>query len=284
MSPPSRRAESGLALVTVLGIIVLLSLLATSVLEMTRRHGQLIRRSMEAGQALEVADSAIRLTLRDLLVDMRRERGRLAQAPQERVVLGKSVILSIQPEAGRVDVNFADRDLLFATLAANGLPQAVASVLTSRILDWRDPDDVAGTDGGERADYARAGRFGPRNAPFESVAELSLVLGFDQVPASLLNAFTVHAHRQTVRRADAVPAVERALRWADQKALSGKGASIENGNEQSGAPSQSLAGESLRVIACTRVAPRRCRESIARLTGSSAMPVQILSWQSTDAE
>jgi general secretion pathway protein K len=283
MQRPYRQGEAGLALVAVLGIIVLLSLLAASVLDITRRHGQLIQRSIEASQAQETADSAIRLVLRDLIVQVRSDGAGWPASPRSVDVFGRPIAITVQFEAGRVDVNFADRDTIFAVLAANGVPEAAASALASRVLDWRDPDDAAGPEGAERRDYDRAGRVvGPRNAPFESVSELSLVLGFNDVPATLLGAFTVHSHLRRVRQSDAVPPVERALRWADQRELAGRRwLTRENASEAYRASGRPLAGETLRISACLKVAPRACREGIVRLTGSAISPLQILSWQST---
>lgn len=89
------------------------------------------------------------------------------------------VEVRIVDEAGKVDLNSADANLLAALLRALDQPGAQAGQLAAAILDWRDPDSLTQPAGGaEDADYAAAGRpYGAKDAPFEGVAELQQVLG-----------------------------------------------------------------------------------------------------------
>ncbi len=58
------------------------------------------------------------------------------------------------------------------------LDSDAAARIVDAILDWRDPDDLRRPNGAESADYRAAGRkYGPSNAPFESVGEFGRVLG-----------------------------------------------------------------------------------------------------------
>ena len=56
---------------------------------------------------------------------------------------------------------------------------AAARRLAAAILDWRDPDSLTQAEGGaEDGDYSSAGLpYGAKDAPFETVAEVQLVLG-----------------------------------------------------------------------------------------------------------
>jgi general secretion pathway protein K len=280
------RGESGVALVAVLGVLSLLGLLAAGALEVTQRHGQLVARSMDAGQARELADSAIRLALREL-IDSQQATGsddhRYWTSTRVIDVFEQRVNMTLDLEAGRVDLNFADQDLLFALFAANEINEAAAVALAASIIDWRDADDTARPSGGERSEYQRLGRtFAPRNAPFETAAELSLVLGAEQIPAALWSSVTVHTHIATVEQRVAGPSVERALRWADARQLGGhRWVNDEAGAATDEIVAQALTGQAVRVRACLDAPRAACRVAIVRFTGNAQAPLQVLQWQSS---
>jgi general secretion pathway protein K len=59
-----------------------------------------------------------------------------------------------------------------------GVDDPTATRLVDAVLDWRDVDDLKRPNGAEEADYRAAGlKYGPANAPFESVGEFARVLG-----------------------------------------------------------------------------------------------------------
>lgn len=90
-----------------------------------------------------------------------------------------SVALTFRDENSRIDLNEAPPELLAGLFQIVGVEPDDARAYAARIVDWRDPDDKVSQGGGaETAQYRAAGRLdGPRNGPFEHVAELSLVLG-----------------------------------------------------------------------------------------------------------
>lgn len=88
--------------------------------------------------------------------------------------------IRVQDESGKVDLNSASPDLLARLLLALGVSDPRAHDLAAAIVDYRDPDDLVGVGGAEARDYDLAGLpYGPKNKPFESVAELQRVLGMD---------------------------------------------------------------------------------------------------------
>jgi len=105
-----------------------------------------------------------------------------------------TVTLRVLDETGKVDVNAADAPLLAALIRAIGVPAARADALAAAIVDWRDADDLSLPQGAERAQYIAAGLpYAPRNAPFETLAELQLVLGMEAgVYARLRPNVTIH--------------------------------------------------------------------------------------------
>nr|WP_257644307.1 general secretion pathway protein GspK [Luteimonas salinisoli] len=102
----------------------------------------------------------------------------------------------IVDETGKVDLNAAEQPLLAALLRVVGADSAQAEALAGAILDWRDPDDLGQPLGAaEDPQYAAAGLpYGAKDAPFESIAELELVLGMPpERVAALRDHVTVHS-------------------------------------------------------------------------------------------
>lgn len=108
--------------------------------------------------------------------------------------------MRVQDAFGRIDLNAAGDEMIRAALLTAGLSTEQADQLADAIADWRDADDLRRLNGAERDDYLAAGRVsGPRNGPFESVAELEQVLGMTRDVFEKLEAiFTVHAGRPFV--------------------------------------------------------------------------------------
>ncbi len=284
-----REESRGVALIAVLWLLALLTLLATSAVALSASHRRATQRLAQAVELDARADSAIRLTLLRVIAP---------RSPNERVPVGASltvdvpdgpVQVSVEREIGRVDINTASSALVFAVLAANGLPDKQAQALANRIEDWKDPDDTARDQGAERGEYAAAGlRYVPRNGPFESVEEVRQVLGAADIHAVFLNAFTVYSHAEAPPETVASEPVKRALALADERELDGHRwlAAREAGTNApptalAAAPGESptLVGEVLRLRACAGEHTfKRCRLAIVRPTGGTLAPLQVFAW------
>lgn len=280
------RSTRGVALIAVLWLVSLLTVLAVGTLESVRRHGQLAQRSFEAVRLREIADSAIRVRL----LELSEPAAGLPTLPivgkRSMAVYGIPVALTVELEAGRIDLNDAGVELLTAAFAANEYPADEALSLAQRIIDWRDADDERRPRGAERPEYQREGRRdGPRNAPFEAVSEIRRVLGAGKVTEDLLDAFTVYSHNASVREDSAPRVVARALRWADERQLGGHRWMTDQPPQVIGAAAASLVGEVVRLTACTGVpASHLCREAVVRLTGRPQRPTQVFAWETVAAE
>ena len=291
--PPSRllplpfHRARGLALIAVLLLVSVLSVLAVGVLGSVRRHAQLAQRSFEAVQLQEVADSALRIRLLELSEPAPGSGAPRPLGVSSTSVLGIAVVLTIGLEAGRIDLNAADRDLLVAAFAANHFSIDDAGTLAERILDWRDADDGRTSQGAERPEYQSAGRQdGPRNGPFESVSEVRRVLGLENLSDELLGAFTVYSHVASVRESAAPPVVMRALQWADSRQLGGhRWINHEIKVPQQNSAARTLAGELLRMAACIDgLEGHLCRVVVVRITGNPQTPWQVFKWETASSE
>lgn len=164
----------GFALVIVLWTLVLLTLIATQMTGTGRTEVRLAANLRGAAVAQAAADGCVYAAIQRLLAD---PAGLWPPDPAPRTerVQGASVVTQLGSEDGRFDLNSAPAEVLVALLRALGVDGNQAQALASDIVLWRFPS-ARGTE--RMRAYQQAGLdYGPPGAPFESVAELALVLG-----------------------------------------------------------------------------------------------------------
>jgi type II secretory pathway component PulK len=234
----------GLALITVLWLISLLTILATAMLAITRSHGRMAARAAQGLAAETIADSAIRITLLRINAPLREERTFNFSANWRLTLFDQPIEVKVEREAGRVDLNAAAEPLLAAVFSAGGIELERSRAFASRVLEWR------------------------RNkGAFVSIGELRQVTGLDDLSPEILDAFTVYSTRSpTIAREFAHPLVLEALESLSAPPVSMPGHLL-------------LTGQVVRVQAClTREEITRCRTAIARLTGNASKPFLIYDW------
>ena len=192
-NPPYRHGQQGMALLTILLLVVAITIVAGSMLanqkvmirefELTKGQGQL-REYALAGEAM-----ATNLIAQDSQVNQVDSLTEAWAKPLAQQTLNQAkVSIKIDDDASRFNVNnlyhdgkVDDTALAFfqALLQANGLSPNIAMA----VLDWQDPDSDARADGGaEAAYYQSTGKkmaLGIANQPFISINELQHVRGMD---------------------------------------------------------------------------------------------------------
>jgi general secretion pathway protein K len=101
-------------------------------------------------------------------------------------------------ETAKVDLNVGHEALLKGVfMSIGGLDDASASAIVDAIVDWRDGDDLRRPNGAESGDYRAANSsYAPANSSFETVGELSRVLGVTpMLYARVSDVFTVHSRQ-----------------------------------------------------------------------------------------
>jgi general secretion pathway protein K len=89
-----------------------------------------------------------------------------------------TILISVQDERRKVNLNQAQRALLNALFGFAGVDRGTASALADAVADFRDGDNLERIQGAEEADYRAAGlNWIPKNSRFEVVEELQQVLG-----------------------------------------------------------------------------------------------------------
>jgi general secretion pathway protein K len=276
-----RGGQQGVALVAVLLLVAGLIAIATAVVVLSASQRRTAQRAYEADARREVLDGAIRVALAE--ISFGRPTGPFWHPRQPRIVsvAGQRVEVTLEREAGRIDLNAAEDKYLVAGLVAAGLDEAAARRGAARIRDWTDADDVPGKDGAEREEYAQARAMRePRNGPLESTEEIRQVLGLESLDDEALDAFTVYSQLQSPAAFEATPAVRRALTWlANAAGEGGIPAALDAPPVDVNQP-VSYAGSVVRLRACLeRDLEGPCRTTVQRVTGSSRQPSLVLTWR-----
>ena len=278
-------AEEGIALLVVLWFIALLTMLATGAAALSLLHRRAAQTLGDEIRAESTADSAIRRILLELSGRGQTWATWLGGGKRTIEIAGTPVRVRVELEDGRIDLNTGNRKLLYALFVANGWPESDARAFVARIEEWVAPANDLHAIAAELRDYQAMGRaYAPRNAPFESVAELRQVLGGDQVGPELISALTVYTHVDFPLRSAAPAAVQRALTWADERRLGGRRWLVNAGSSSLSVDSfvaSSAVGRLVRVHACSTYSRARlCRVAVVRLTGNDRTPFEIFLWQS----
>jgi hypothetical protein len=248
-----------MAHITVLWLLALLTMLATTLVGLSVNQQRVAERYSQAVRTDEIADSAIRVTLLGLINTHNARVLVTLGVPHTIDVLDSNVLVTIEREAGRIDLNTADPDLLLALFAANGWREDEAHALADSIV-------------------------ASRGDPFLSVAEVQRISGAARFDAQVLDSLTVFTRSPGCSESAAAAPVKRALAWADEHHLGGHGWLSSNTGTTSfpaAAASSSFSGEVVRVSACMDVSGfSRCRTAVTRLTGNMQKPIQVFVWQS----
>ncbi len=314
----TRARERGFALVAVLWVLVLLSVIAAAFVTETRTEVNLARNAVENAKARALAEAGVQRAVLALLAARRGSReGQEAEGPGEedfavfegasgegereaaaigaagglRVdgtvyawrFAGAEVLISVQDEGGKIDLNRASEEMLEGLFVSAGLPERQAAALAEAIADFRDEDDERRAFGAEDEDYRAAGlEWGAKDAPFETVSELTQVLGLTrEIYQRVRPALTVHSRRARVERSVAPPIVLAALSGEEAETL-GAGAAGEAGDTVPLALGRVRRGGrafTVRAEAVTGTGARFVREAVVDLRGGAGQPFRVLAWR-----
>ena len=182
------RAKRGAALLLVMWMLLLMSGLIAVFALGTRTEalqGSALRQQVAARLA---AEAGIELASLRLVETDPAARWVPDGRPQRFEFDGLQVEVSVQDEAGKMDLNAADAGQLAALMGWLGVEPDRAEQLAGVIQDWRDADSLLAVSGGaEDRDYAAAGlEYGAKDQPFTTLGELQQLLGMDVATYRLL--------------------------------------------------------------------------------------------------
>ena len=281
-SPPNR----GFVIVAVLWILLALSSLAIIFSAYLAASARALAASDLSLQTEALVSAGLELTAYQLtLTD---EKTRPQHGAFHFGLDDASVGVTFVSEAGRVDLNYASKEMLIGLFVVLGARKDAASEYADRIVGWR-TRPVPGSENVEAARYNALG-YSPRQGLFTHVNELALVAGIPEAIVDRVLPFvTVFNGSPDVDPAIAAPEVALAVDKASGKQQDsfGSPAPLPNGAPAAGsqAPSPQTAASTAQSP-CYRIAisirfrngHRTTSEAVIAL-GDKVEPYRVLSWQ-----
>lgn len=274
-------------IVATLWSLTLLAAIAISLSFTGNISYRLAQNSFHAAFEDALADAAVNRAVLALL-DPRADYGRLLNGTEQSFDFGgASLRMRIEDEFGKIDINQTDGSTLAALFQSAGMTPPAAEALVDKVLDWRDRSPFKRLNGAKAEEYRAAGdTYGPRNGPFQSVEELTLVMGMTPgLYRRIEPALTVYSGRQFVDPPFAPPEVLAALPALANARAAALGASPGTAAAVSllggvGAPILALKGRAFTINTEISRSINRVRyHSVVRLTGDPAQPFWTLVWQ-----
>jgi general secretion pathway protein K len=270
--------QRGFALITVLWAAMILALIVQSVLATGRTEARLAHNREALAQLGAIADAALNIAILRLLDPRLSGQPPIDGSPFTASFVGHKLRLAIQDEAGKIDLNTAQDELLRRLFRSVGADLEIAAALKDRILDWREPGIGRRLNGAKAPEYRAAGlAYGPRNGPFATVEEVQLVMGMTpEVFAAIAPALTVYSQTPWVDPSFAPPEVLRALPGMDEAAI----ANLLQARASAIARPAVMLGHAFTITAEVDGPDRlRVRRSaVIRLTGRPNAPFWIYRW------
>jgi general secretion pathway protein K len=187
------------------------------------------------------------------------------------------IALTIEDEDGKVSLNGDNQALLSALFSGLGASQKDAERYAAAIADYRDADSDERPDGAEADAYRAAGMAGvPKNANFDSVAELDRVFGIPDALRSQAKPFLTAS--TSARGVDSEVAPQSLIQLLSNRA---RGQSAAFGERRQLPASLSAVSSrnvyKVRAIGVTTQA-RFVREATVARPLRPGDPVRMLSW------
>ncbi|MDR3529064.1 MAG: type II secretion system protein GspK [Rhodopila sp.] len=174
----------------VLWTVGFLALLGTQIVAAGRSDTQLAGNLKQEAVLQAAADGAVANVM--FLMLAARDPQFQADGAVRKLRVGQTpVLVQVENENDRVNLNTASAPLLRALILQLGGTPAMADRLAATILDWRTSGTSPRRGGAKAPDYRAAGlAYGPPGLPFQSVGELADVLGmtpdlFDRIAPHL---------------------------------------------------------------------------------------------------
>lgn len=173
-----KTAQSGVALVMVLWILLLVTISSSAYTLMSRMDQLEAHTVLWSTRARLAAEAGLNMAVLGLRDPEDEERWVPDGRPYELNYDDAVVEIMVTDERGKVNLNAANEETLVRLFSANGLEQGQAEELAAAVLDWTDEDELVRPGGAEESEYASAGyQVGPANREFIMTEELLQVLG-----------------------------------------------------------------------------------------------------------
>ena len=255
--------ERGFALLLVLWALAMLAMLGSTITAAGRSETRIAGNLLAAANAQAAADGGISIAAFHLL-----DNSDAHWQPDDvtrRLQIGDSLVeLTLRDQRGKIDPNDATSGLITALLRQLGVADPTATTLGSAVMDWRVANDT-----GLSGAYAASGRlFAPPHEPYQTMDELSLVMGMTPTVLTLLRPHLSLYVEQTPAPATADPIVAAAIADAVRREQ------LTLNEDQQPGPL---------IVTVTAIARNHgaafTRTALLRMNGIANQPYEVLDWR-----
>lgn len=302
-APGSR--ERGIALIAVLWALVLISVIAAAFVAEVRSSSQIARNLVENAKARALADGAVYYALSTLVAERSRSVGgnallqavhRMSSAavptlradgtPYDLDFADGRASLSVQDEAGKINLNLAPLELLTGLFVSLGVENDRARALAGVIVDFRKPQDQERPPAASAAGNAGLA-YGSKPALFTVIEELRQVPGMmDELYVRVVPFSTVYGTSAGVDVSSAPRQVLMAIPGLAPSDVDTILAMRKPGMlpPVPAAAAGYVGGSGGTFFAVTALARTQggatfVRETVAELTGDQAEPFRLRAWR-----
>ncbi|NOQ64655.1 MAG: general secretion pathway protein GspK [Methyloprofundus sp.] len=194
------KTDKGLALIVVLWVITLLTIMASSFSLTIQRESAITSGLKERAEAEALAEAGIHYAALMLFSSDEELRWKAFGSLYEIEFAGKKIRVQIADESGKLNINLATKDQLQQLISSVILDEALTDNLSDAIMDWRDANELRLLNGAEQQQYQDEGLdYEPRNAEFQSIEELQMVLGMTtQIYQKLEGMLSVYTNTKEI--------------------------------------------------------------------------------------
>jgi general secretion pathway protein K len=261
--------ERGIALVSVLWGVAILSLIAAALLSLSLTSAGLDRNAWNRARASSAADGGVNQAILALLDPRSAHQPRIDGTASTASFDHIPIRIAIQDESGRINVNFAPKDIIAAALAASGTAKDTASEIAGRVV-------------------ARRGTTNPATPKFAYRA-LEDLLAVEGMTRAILDRaqplLTVFGRNETVNQQLAPRAVLAVLPGLDAEAVDriakerDRRAQLLAGDDVAGAPLGTPNTVFCITVEATSGNAHVFRIAEVQFTGDVTRPYMILDWR-----
>ena len=198
----SLSSDQGIALISVLWGVLVLSLIALTVLALARINSHLATNMIEREKAGAAADAALYEVIRRLSSPAGGREIKPVVGTTTVTFDGYSIEVTIEPEWGKIDLNSADALLISAALAYGGMEEDEATSVANKVEELRDASP---------------------EKPFRTVSDLRRHVDIpEDIYRCVAPMFTVYSGVIGVDQSAATEEVKDLIWWADKRRWGGR--------------------------------------------------------------
>jgi general secretion pathway protein K len=286
------RTERGFALIVVLWFLVLIGSIGIALILHARSETAIARNVRAAAEAEALADDGIARAAFNLLDPVKADRWPFDGSPHRINLPDGYVTVQIEDETNKINPNLATAELMAGLFEAVGLERNRARHLGGATADWVSDDGDPSEFGAKADQYRAAGKkYGPPNAPLETLDDLNLVLGMTPDVLAKVRPYLTLYTATNEPNLKGAPAVIRRAMTLDRLfsgGVNGDGDSdADSDTETSQAPSKQPAPEatqdectvSIDAIGHGRTGGIYVRHAVLHLPSGNAQGYDVLDWQ-----